>query len=95
MTYFRKRWHVALGFVLLVLLIATYFYKPYAVNKKSIVEKPSATWRSVYHFTVPDHWMNDPQRPIYFDGQYHFFISIIRIIRQGMEQLGDMPSPKI
>lgn len=71
--YFRKRWPVALGFVLLVLLIATYFYKPYDVNKKPIKEKPSASWRSVYHFTVPDHWMNDPQRPIYFDGHYHFF----------------------
>ncbi|MEU4197107.1 hypothetical protein AB0E69_34760 [Kribbella sp. NPDC026611] len=29
--------------------------------------------RSSYHFTVPDHWMNDPQRPVVVDGTYHFY----------------------
>lgn len=30
-------------------------------------------YRAAYHFTVPDKWMNDPQRPIYFDGKYHYY----------------------
>ncbi|WP_312000678.1 glycoside hydrolase family 32 protein [Paenibacillus forsythiae] len=34
-------------------------------------EKP--TYRASYHFTTPDKWMNDPQRPIYLDGKYHYY----------------------
>ncbi|MCU1477083.1 MAG: Levanase [Subtercola sp.] len=30
-------------------------------------------YRSVYHFTVPDGWKNDPQRPIYVNGQYQYY----------------------
>ena len=29
--------------------------------------------RPVYHFSVPDNWKNDPQRPIYLDGEYHYY----------------------
>ncbi|MFJ5228567.1 glycoside hydrolase family 32 protein [Kitasatospora sp. NPDC088391] len=31
------------------------------------------SYRSVYHFTVPDHWKNDPQRPVWFDGAFHSY----------------------
>ncbi|GAA1187963.1 levanbiose-producing levanase [Kitasatospora gansuensis] len=31
------------------------------------------SYRSVYHFTVPDHWKNDPQRPVYVDGAFHYY----------------------
>lgn len=31
------------------------------------------SYRSVYHFTVPDHWKNDPQRPIYVNGAFHYY----------------------
>ncbi|MFT8391189.1 MAG: glycoside hydrolase family 32 protein [Sporolactobacillus sp.] len=41
--------------------------------RSSTSDKPITTLRSAFHFTVPDHWMNDPQRPIYFNGAYHFF----------------------
>ena len=32
------------------------------------------TYRPVYHHSVPDHWKNDPQRPIWVDGElrYHY-----------------------
>jgi levanbiose-producing levanase len=30
-------------------------------------------WRNRYHLTVPDGWMNDPQRPIWLDGAYHLY----------------------
>ncbi|MGW0551765.1 glycoside hydrolase family 32 protein [Streptomyces altiplanensis] len=33
----------------------------------------SGSYRSEYHFTVPDQWMNDPQRPIWIDGEYHYY----------------------
>lgn len=29
--------------------------------------------RAAYHFTAPDHWKNDPQRPIYVNGKYHYY----------------------
>ncbi|MFT4029132.1 MAG: glycoside hydrolase family 32 protein [Protaetiibacter sp.] len=29
--------------------------------------------RPGYHFSVPDNWKNDPQRPIFLDGEYHYY----------------------
>lgn len=29
--------------------------------------------RPRYHFSVPDGWKNDPQRPIYLDGEYQYY----------------------
>ncbi|RLK46689.1 glycoside hydrolase family 32 protein [Microbacterium telephonicum] len=29
--------------------------------------------RARYHFTVPDHWKNDPQRPVVIDGVLHYY----------------------
>lgn len=29
--------------------------------------------RPTYHVSVPDNWKNDPQRPIYLDGEYHYY----------------------
>src|SRR4051812_38295439 len=33
----------------------------------------AATYRAQYHFTVPDHWKNDPQRPVYVNGKYNYY----------------------
>ncbi|WP_435224836.1 glycoside hydrolase family 32 protein [Streptomyces sp. Tue6028] len=39
--------------------------------------KPGAaactSYRARYHFTVPDQWKNDPQRPVWIDGEYHYY----------------------
>ncbi|WP_426326007.1 glycoside hydrolase family 32 protein [Microbacterium sp. E-13] len=29
--------------------------------------------RPRYHFSVPDNWKNDPQRPIFLHGEYHYY----------------------
>ncbi|GAA3014382.1 hypothetical protein [Microbacterium aurantiacum] len=29
--------------------------------------------RPWFHLSVPDNWKNDPQRPIFLDGEYHYF----------------------
>ena len=29
--------------------------------------------RPAFHFSVPDNWKNDPQRPVYIDGEYHYY----------------------
>ncbi|MFI5706522.1 glycoside hydrolase family 32 protein [Kribbella sp. NPDC051620] len=31
------------------------------------------TYRPTYHFSVPDNWKNDPQRPIYVNGEYLYY----------------------
>ena len=31
------------------------------------------SYRARYHFTVPDHWKNDPQRPVVIDGTTHYY----------------------
>ncbi|MDX3190463.1 glycoside hydrolase family 32 protein [Streptomyces sp. MN03-5084-2B] len=31
------------------------------------------TYRAQYHFTVPDHWKNDPQRPVYVNGEFNYY----------------------
>lgn len=30
-------------------------------------------YRPEYHFAAPEHWMNEPHGPLYFNGQYHLF----------------------
>ncbi|MGB4779190.1 glycoside hydrolase family 32 protein [Microbacterium sp.] len=29
--------------------------------------------RPAFHFSVPDNWKNDPQRPVYLAGEYHYY----------------------
>ena len=33
----------------------------------------TGSYRAEYHFTVPDQWMNDPQRPVWINGEYHYY----------------------
>ncbi|MBO8187102.1 glycoside hydrolase family 32 protein [Streptomyces spirodelae] len=33
----------------------------------------AGSYRAEYHFTVPDQWKNDPQRPLWIDGEYHYY----------------------
>ncbi|MEK3914129.1 glycoside hydrolase family 32 protein [Paenibacillus sp. FSL H7-0331] len=42
-------------------------------DSKETVLHHKPTYRSTYHFTTPDKWKNDPQRPIYLDGKYHYY----------------------
>ena len=35
--------------------------------------EPGDEYRAQYHFTVPDHWKNDPQRPVFVDGKFHYY----------------------
>ncbi|HEX7201806.1 MAG TPA: glycoside hydrolase family 32 protein, partial [Arthrobacter sp.] len=42
-------------------------------GSKGSLSKGSRRMRPTYHFSVPDHWKNDPQRPIYLDGEYHYY----------------------
>ncbi|MFH8738561.1 glycoside hydrolase family 32 protein [Streptomyces sp. NPDC017964] len=45
------------------------------VKAKSKAKSTSTAtgYRDTYHFTVPDQWKNDPQRPIWIEGEYHYY----------------------
>ncbi|XAZ31824.1 hypothetical protein AAHB34_02380 [Paenarthrobacter ureafaciens] len=37
------------------------------------LSKGRTRMRPDYHLSVPNNWKNDPQRPIYLDGEYHYY----------------------
>lgn len=43
------------------------------VAPPATADDASPTLRAQYHFTVPDHWKNDPQRPVVIDGVLHYY----------------------
>lgn len=56
----------------IVLIISSFFYNfNNEINKA--VAAPKLDHRAIYHFTTPDKWKNDPQGPIFFDGEYHYY----------------------
>lgn len=48
-----------------------FYYTNKKINKTVIHQKPD--YRAIYHFTTPDKWKNDPQKPIFLDGKYHYY----------------------
>ncbi|RYL91049.1 glycoside hydrolase family 32 protein [Sporolactobacillus sp. THM7-4] len=60
---------IMIGVLLIIGFIL--FQKEITRKKPVVIQKP--TYRAVYHFTVPDKWKNDPQKPIYFNGRYHYY----------------------
>ncbi|MFE7174204.1 glycoside hydrolase family 32 protein [Streptomyces sp. NPDC057616] len=46
---------------------------PPAAAKPKAAGASCASYRAAYHFTVPDAWKNDPQRPVWIDGEYHYY----------------------
>lgn len=75
-----KLWALLISLPLLILLWL--FYSQEHRTARIIKEAPSnpsapgiknGSFRAQYHFTVPDKWKNDPQRPIYHNGKYHYY----------------------
>lgn len=60
-----------LGLVIGIGALIYSLYKTKEVNPSDPVEKHS--YRAAYHFTSPDHWKNDPQKPVYYEGKYHYY----------------------
>ncbi|WP_407690441.1 glycoside hydrolase family 32 protein [Salipaludibacillus neizhouensis] len=42
-------------------------------SQEATMEIEEQSYRANYHFTTPDKWKNDPQRPIYIDGKYYYY----------------------
>jgi levanase len=43
------------------------------INQEKQITRKDPSYRAQFHFTVPDKWKNDPQRPIYHNGKYHYY----------------------
>ncbi len=68
---FNKKGFKSLALLILGLFIAGLLV--YLVKSTLPVKHEEESYRANYHFTVPDKWKNDPQRPIFIDGEYHYF----------------------
>ncbi len=64
-------------------------------TKEKKENKSESTYRPVYHFSTPDKWKNDPQKPIYFDGKYHYYYLYNHDYPKGTGRNGDMQRLKI
>lgn len=58
-------------FSILLVILLFFYYSNKEIAKALIPQNPS--YRAIYHFTTPDKWKNDPQKPIFFDGKYHYY----------------------
>ncbi|KHD38063.1 levanase [Clostridium acetobutylicum] len=56
--------------IILIVLLSLYIQNNSTI-KSTTTKKQN--YREVYHFTVPNKWKNDPQRPVFFDGEYHYY----------------------
>jgi fructan beta-fructosidase len=55
--------------VLLILLMAPIS----AARLAAQPAPPASSWQPEFHFNAPPNWINDPNGPIYLNGQYHLF----------------------
>ncbi|MBG6085021.1 glycoside hydrolase family 32 protein [Zhihengliuella flava] len=44
--------------------------KPSDASARAVTEH---SYRPAYHFSVPDNWKNDPQRPVFVEGEYLYY----------------------
>ncbi|MCC9022151.1 glycoside hydrolase family 32 protein [Bacillus nakamurai] len=67
----RKRSITALVFLGAFLLVGLLPYKDNHSSKTKPTQETDD--RAAFHFTTPDKWKNDPQKPIFFEGKYHYY----------------------
>lgn len=55
-----------------LLFIMKFYNNPHS-NTNEKIDYKNQDYREAYHFTVPAKWKNDPQKPIFFHGEYHYY----------------------
>lgn len=70
----RSKTVMFIFFACCLIALALITYTAVKNDKEATIHPiPEVSVRPGYHFTVPDKWKNDPQKPIYFDGEYHYY----------------------
>ncbi|MCM2534502.1 glycoside hydrolase family 32 protein [Neobacillus pocheonensis] len=74
---FNKKVYKWIGVFFIICLGSIFFIRllflPTDKKINQAANKSTLTYRPVYHFSAPDKWINDPQRPVFFDGKYHYY----------------------
>ncbi|MFP3125900.1 glycoside hydrolase family 32 protein [Ectobacillus funiculus] len=74
---FNKKVYKWIGVFFIICLGSIFFirllFPPIDKKINQAANKSPLTYRPVYHFSAPDKWINDPQRPVFFDGKYHYY----------------------
>ncbi|PMC33986.1 levanase [Bacillus sp. UMB0899] len=70
--------HKNIAFLLICILIVSVLVFVMNLKKETPAQNikedtETSSIRAHYHFTVPDKWKNDPQRPLYVNGKYHYY----------------------
>lgn len=60
-----------LPFILIILILFLLFYWHLSSEKKT--SKTTSQAGQIIHFATKNPWKNDPQKPIYFDGAFHYY----------------------
>ncbi|MDX8047564.1 GH32 C-terminal domain-containing protein [Gracilibacillus sp. S3-1-1] len=66
----NKRWIILGSLIIVIIILFTLFHNTVPSYNQ---QNESYSYRANYHFTVPQHWKNDPQRPIYLNGKYYYY----------------------
>lgn len=74
----KKRWRKkppvrVCVFILALCTAGLCVYFAPSMQQPSTKAPKTPSYRADYHFTTPDKWKNDPQRPVYFNGKYHYY----------------------
>lgn len=63
-----------IGMSCLIMIVSAVYHLGKNKKVEPTIDSPNKpSYRAAYHFTVPDKWKNDPQKPIFLDGKYHYY----------------------
>lgn len=70
----KRKKGIIMLIVLIVLMVgaAAWWMKSQVKDERPDAQQ-DVSYRSSYHFTTPDKWKNDPQKPVYHKGKYHYY----------------------
>jgi fructan beta-fructosidase len=59
-----------------LILAATLIPAPRIAAQQPAPAPPATAWQPQLHFSAPPNWINDPNGPIFLNGQYHLFFQL-------------------
>ncbi len=60
----------------LLLVVALFSITPSHAQRSVVASQANTDWQPKIHFYAPPNWINDPNGPIFLNGQYHLFFQL-------------------